>query len=67
MLVEYMAYGLKGVFHQGLKWSVQSCLHKNRGSRLNLDNVAGFSVPLLKAKNVIGNIDGPFATVHLCN
>lgn len=48
-----MTYGLKGVFHRGLKWTAQSCLHKNRGSGLNLDNVTAFSILVLNGQNVV--------------
>lgn len=47
-----MAQGLMTVFHHDLAWTKQFCLHKNRGSDLNLDNAAAFSVLVLKAENV---------------
>lgn len=47
-----------GVFHHDLKWTVQSCRHKNRGSGLNLDSAAAFSILALKAQNVVENISG---------
>lgn len=46
------------VFHHDLAWTEQSCLHKNRGSDLNLDNAAAFSVLVLKAQNVGENTPG---------
>lgn len=42
--VENMTYGLKGVFHCGLKWTVQFCIHMNWGSVLKLDVAAVFSI-----------------------
>lgn len=51
--VENMARGLMGVFHRDLQWAALSCLHKNRGSALNLDNAAGLFFPsalVLKAQ-----------------
>lgn len=47
-----------GVFHHDLKWIVQSCRHKNRGSGLNLDSAAAFSILALKAGNVVENVSG---------
>lgn len=47
-----------GVFHHDLKWTVQSCRHKNRGSGLNLDSAAAFSILALKAGNVVENVSG---------
>lgn len=61
--MENMALGLKGVFHHGLM--AQSCLHKNRGSGLNLDSAAAFSIHILKAQNVVGKMPGLMCLVQL--
>lgn len=46
------------VFHHDLAWTEQFCLHNNKGSDLNLDNAAAFSVLGLKAQNVGENTSG---------
>ena len=48
-----------GVFHHDLKYTAQSCLHKNRGSALNLDNAAAFLILLIKAQDVGDQIFKP--------
>lgn len=57
-----------GVFHRDLQWTALSCLHKNRGSALNLDNAAGLFFPsalVLKAQMLEKNTSAPSASAPL--